>query len=148
MYNIPYSVFFNLMQMHYFDSKLQFWLDVFGFIYKCSKTNHVCLKNILGNTTVPGPPASWNLVFLAKIPQDHSYISPGTIKIARKRPRGPLPGAFSFLSFFPKNLQFYEIAPNSLIFWPTIKCYTISESSCHTRRRAILVIDLVGSANE
>ena len=111
-------------------------------------TEHQQLLILMGNTTVPGPPASWNLVFLAKIPQDHSYISPGTIKIAKKRPRGPLPGAFSFLSFFPKNLQFYEIGPNSLIFWPTIKCYTISESSCHTRRRVMLVIDLVGSTNE
>merc|ERR1712155_213698 len=66
----------------------------------------------------------------------------------QKHQRGALPGAFSFLSFFPKNLQFYEIAPKSLIFWPTIKCYTILESSCHTRRRAILVIDLVASTNE
>ena len=34
---------------------------------------------IMGDTTVSGPPASWSFDFLAKIPQDHSYISPGTI---------------------------------------------------------------------
>ena len=36
----------------------------------------------VGETTLPGPPASWNFVFWAKIPQDHSYMSPGTIENA------------------------------------------------------------------
>ena len=106
------------------------------------------LLNIRGETTVVGPPASWNSVFLAKISQDHLYISPGTIQNAQKRPRGPLPGAFSFLIFFPKNPKFYKICHHPLIFGPTIKCYTISESSCLPRRRAILVINLVASTNE
>ena len=88
----------------------------------------------------------FKLILNKKVSQNGRYHS--TIKIAKKRPRGPLPGAFSFLSFFPKNLQFYKIAPNSLIFWPTIKCYTISESSCLPRRRAILVINLVATTNE
>ena len=35
-----------------------------------------------GDTTVSGPPASWSFDFLAKIPQDHWYISPGTIQFA------------------------------------------------------------------
>ena len=43
---------------------------------------YLYLYYILGDTTVPGPPALWNFVFLAKIPQDHSDISPGTIQIA------------------------------------------------------------------
>ena len=36
-------------------------------------------ENIVGDTTVSGPPASWNFDFFAKITQDHLYISPGTI---------------------------------------------------------------------
>ena len=50
----------------------------------------------MGDTTVSGPPASSNFDFFAKITQDHLYISPGTIEIAKKCPKVPLPGAFSF----------------------------------------------------
>ena len=113
-----------------------------------SKTWQWHVMSVLGATIVSGPPASWSFDFLAEIPQNHSYISPGTIDIAQKRLKGPLPGAFSFLVFFQKILQFYKTYPHLLIFGSTIKCYTISESSCLTRRRAILVIDLVASTNE
>ena len=65
-----------------------------------------------------------------------------------KTSKGPLPGAFSFLIFFPKNPKFYKICSHSLIFGPTIKCYTISESSCLPCRRALLVINLVASTYE
>ena len=68
--------------------------------------------------------------------------------IAKKRPKVPLPGAFSFWAFFPKNLQFCKICPDPHILGPTIKCYTISESSRLPRRRATLVIYLVASTNE
>ena len=34
---------------------------------------------VVGDTTVSGPPASWNFDFLANITLDHSYITPGTI---------------------------------------------------------------------
>ena len=98
----------------------------------------------MGDTTVPGPPASWNFVFFAKITQNHSYISPGTIEIAQKRLKGPLPGAFSFLVFFQKILQFYKIYPHLLIFGRSSSVIPFRKA----RRRTILVIDLVASINE
>ena len=43
------------------------------------KVGDVVTEKNVGDTIVSGPPASWSFDFLAKIPQDHSYISPGTI---------------------------------------------------------------------
>ena len=37
------------------------------------------LQSTEGDTTVSGPPASWNFDFVTKITLDHLYISPGTI---------------------------------------------------------------------
>ena len=65
-----------------------------------------------------------------------------------KTSKGAPSKGFSFLIFFPKNPKFYKICLQPLIFGPTIKCYTILESSCLPCRRAILVIELVASTNE
>ena len=71
-----------------------------------------------------------------------------SFKLPKNVQRGPFQGLLVFHHFFPKISDFTKQALTPLVFGPTIKCYTISESSCHTRRRAILVIDQVASTNE
>ena len=62
------------------------WLNIMIIVVTVTHKFSIFAGNTIhitvGDTTVPGPPASWNFVFLAKIPQNHSYISAGTIKIA------------------------------------------------------------------
>ena len=62
--------------------------------------------------------------------------------------KGPPPGGFKFLKKIGKNSPKSKLWPGTPNFWPSIKCHTISESSGHTRCRALFQSDLVAFTNE